>query len=106
MLPPSILLSAILLAGPAPAIADSIPGTAWTRDDWRIFSEKVRWGTAARLDTLPIGSAIARMGETFVGATYRPATLEVPGPERVVVNLRELDCVTFVENMIALVRFI
>jgi hypothetical protein len=41
-----------------------------------------------------------------VGATYTPATLEVPGPERLVVNLREFDCVTFIENVLALVRMI
>jgi N-acetylmuramoyl-L-alanine amidase-like len=93
---------------PASLIAqsDTIPGTVWTSEDWRIFEAKVRWGVAHRLDTLPVGSAIARLGETFVGATYKPATLEVPGPERVVVNLRELDCVTFIENVLALTRFI
>lgn len=85
-------------------IAESAP--AWHPDDWRILAEKVEWGAARRLDTLPVGQAIARLGETFVGATYTPATLEVPGPERVVVNLRELDCVTFIENVLALVRFI
>ncbi len=86
-------------AGPSPA-----PG--WTPADWRILQEKVRWGVAHGLDTLPPGIAIARLGQTFVGTTYTPGTLEVPGPERVVVNLRELDCVTFVENVLALVRFI
>ncbi len=90
----------------ADARADSIPGTVWTARDWAILESKVRWGAAQRLDTLPLGQAIARMGATFVGATYTPGTLEVPGRERVVVNLRELDCVTFIENVLALVRFI
>ena len=49
---------------------------------------------------------MARIGETFVGTAYVPQTLEVEGPERVVVNLRELDCVTFVENVLALGRFV
>lgn len=86
--------------------ADSIPGTAWTAADWRILEEKVRWGAANRLDSLELGEAIAAMGSTFVGTTYRPGTLEAPGPERLIINLRELDCVTFVENVLALVRFI
>lgn len=78
----------------------------WLDADWQVLEAKVRWGRAAGLDTLPPGTALARLGETFVGTTYTPATLEVPGPERVVVNLRELDCVTFIENVLALVRFI
>ena len=80
--------------------------SAWTNRDWKILEAKVRWGVAHRLDTLPVGTVIARLGATFVGTKYTPSTLEGPGPERVVINLRELDCVTFVENTLALVRFI
>ena len=81
-------------------------GPGWTARDWTVFVSKVRWGAAHRLDTMPVGAAIARLGATFVGTKYTAGTLEVAGPERVVVNLRELDCVTFVENTLALVRFI
>ncbi len=104
----SALLALGLAAGPSAVAAqrDSIPGTAWTEADWRILVSKVRWGSRHGVDTLPLGKAIARLGVTFVGATYRPGTLEVPGPERLVVNLRELDCVTFIENVLALVRFV
>jgi hypothetical protein len=45
------------------------------------------------------------MGVLFLGTPYVPRTLEVPGPERLVVNFRGLDCVTFVENVLALTRF-
>jgi Protein of unknown function (DUF1460) len=89
-----------------PTVVDTIPGSNWTAEDWRVFEAKVRWGVAHRIDTLDIGPAIALLGKTFVGSTYTPGTLEVPGPERLVINLRELDCVTFVENVLALVRFI
>jgi len=78
----------------------------WHDADWRVLDSKVRWAIAHRLDTLPIGMAIARLGETFVGTTYTPGTLEAPGPERVIVDLREFDCVTFIENMLAMTRFI
>jgi hypothetical protein len=71
-----------------------------------VLDAKVRWAVAQGLDTLPLGSAIARLGESFVGATYTPGTLEVSGPERVVINLREFDCVTFIENLLAMTRFI
>ena len=79
---------------------------AWPEADWRVLEAKVRWAVAQRLDTLPLGPAIARLGETFVGTTYTPGTLEAPGAEHLVINLRKLDCVTFIENMLALTRFI
>ena len=88
-----------------PAPADSIPGTPWTHQDWEIFSATIRTAEAAGLDTLPLGEAVGAMGRLFLGSPYVPRTLEVPGPERLVVNLRGLDCVTFVENVLALTRF-
>lgn len=92
-------------ASARPEALDTIPGTVWTNEDWQIVQSKVRWAVAEGLDTLPAGEAIARLGRTFVGTTYTPGTLEAPGPEHVVVNLRELDCVTFIENVLALHRF-
>ncbi len=78
----------------------------WPDADWQVLDSKVRWAVSQRLDTLPLGETIARLGVTFVGATYTPGTLEAPGPERLVINLREFDCVTFVENLLAMARFI
>jgi hypothetical protein len=72
--------------------------------DSLIFEEKIAWARAQRLDTLDIGEAIVVLGRSFVGTRYTPGTLELPGPERLIVNLRELDCVTFIENVLALVR--
>ena len=74
--------------------------------DEDIFAEAVTRAYAERLDTLPIGEVIARVGRWFVGAPYTPSTLEAPGPEGLVVNLREFDCVTYVESMLALARVI
>ena len=45
---------------------------------------------------------IAELALTFVGTRYVPGTLEAEGPERLVINFRELDCVTFVENVLAI----
>ena len=83
-------------------------GTAprWNDADWHVLDSKVRWAVAQRLDTQPLGTAIARLGETFVGTTYTPGTLEAPGPEHLVIDLHEFDCVTFIENLLALTRFI
>jgi hypothetical protein len=84
----------------------ALPAASWLEEDWRIFEEKVRWAAARGLDTLPIGRSIAEIGRSFVGTAYVPRTLEVDGPEGLVINFRGLDCVTFVENAFALARFV
>lgn len=84
----------------------TVPEVVATDEDWRIVRQKVEWGRSGGLDTLPVGEAVARLGETFLGTPYAPGTLEVEGPERLVVNLRKLDCVTFVETVLALVHVI
>lgn len=78
----------------------------WDPRDWGIFEAKVRWADSAGLAALPPGEAIGRLAESFVGTPYTPGTLEAPGPERLVINFRELDCVTFVENVLAITRFL
>jgi len=78
----------------------------WSDADWTSFADRVRWAGANGVDTLPIGRAMAEIGRTFVGTPYAASTLEVDGPERVVVNFQGLDCVTFVENTFALARFV
>lgn len=78
----------------------------WHEEDWQIFEETVRWAWGERLDELQLGDAISRIGLRFVGTPYEAGTLEVPGPEALVINLRALDCVTFVENVLALASFV
>jgi hypothetical protein len=98
--------AALLLVSPTgPGTALRGPSAVWTAEDWSVLDGKVRWAIAEGLDTLPVGEAVGKLAVSFAGATYTPGTLEPPGPERLVVNLREFDCVTFVENVLALVRF-
>lgn len=77
-----------------------------TAEDWGIVRSTLARAWEEDLHRLPLGETMARIGETFVGTAYVPGTLEVEGPERLVVNLRELDCVTFVENALALGRLV
>lgn len=79
---------------------------AWLDADWAVLEQKARWASSRGLDTVPLGVAIAAIGRTFVGTAYVPRTLEVEGPERLVINFQGLDCVTFVENAFALARFV
>jgi hypothetical protein len=84
----------------------ALPIEPWEDADWAVFHEKAAWALAQGLDTVPIGAAMARLGRAFVGTPYAANTLEAPGPERVVVDFQGLDCVTFVENVLAVARFI
>ncbi|MDR2121329.1 MAG: DUF1460 domain-containing protein [Tannerella sp.] len=51
--------------------------------------------------TLPTGDLIIETARCFEGKPYVASTLEKE-PERLVVNLRELDCTTFVETVVAM----
>lgn len=52
----------------------------------------------------PIGEIMVSIGSFFIGTPYVAHALEVPGSEHLVVNLRALDCTTFVESVLALSR--
>lgn len=77
-----------------------------TEEDWGIVRSTLARAWEEELHLLPLGETLTRIGVTFVGTAYVPRTLEVEGPERLVINLRELDCVTFVENVLALGRLV
>lgn len=47
---------------------------------------------------------MAMIGWTFLNQPYKAHTLEAPGKERLIVNLKEFDCVTFIETTLALSR--
>ena len=77
-----------------------------TEEDWLVLRETVIRAWEEGLDTLPLGESMVRIASYFVGTTYTPGTLEVAGREDVVINFQEFDCVTLVENVFTLARFI
>ncbi len=103
-----------LVGGPvAPGRDTTPPAGAWigeevvyTPGDARIFRTTLEWALENRLDTLSMGDIVVRTGRRFVGHPYTAHTLELGGPERLVVNLREFDCVTYVESVLAMARVI
>ncbi len=82
------------------------PAPGWTDEDWEAFSSRIRQGLDEGWDTLPMNAAMAELGRTFVGTAYVPGTLDPEGPEKLVINFEGLDCVTFVENVYSMVRFV
>jgi hypothetical protein len=73
--------------------------TASPSTDEEIFSEYV----STMDSSLPIGELMVRTALFFQGRPFVGATLETE-PERLVTNLRELDCMTLVETTLALTR--
>ena len=73
-----------------------------TEDDWFLVEERIKAAYDQELDKLSMGNLVAKMGTTFLGTPYVPQTLDPAGEERLVVELQGLDCVTFVETVLAL----
>lgn len=89
---------------PLPADPSGSPGgeISWADSDWTVFEESVRSAVAAGADTLSMGDLMVHVGMGLVGTPYVPGTLEVEGPERLIIDFGGLDCVTFVENVYAI----
>lgn len=82
------------------------PLTHESEEDWEVARRTLEWGIEQGLGSLPIGDRVAMFGATFVGTPYLPGTLEVPGPEGLVVKLTAFDCVTLVEHLVVLARLL
>ncbi|MGI9282709.1 MAG: N-acetylmuramoyl-L-alanine amidase-like domain-containing protein [Endozoicomonas sp.] len=57
-------------------------------------------------DQLPFNQLIIKLSLNFVGKPYIPGTLEQSGSEQLVINLKAFDCVTLIENVLALAALI
>jgi hypothetical protein len=60
--------------------------------------------TATKLQAekdLPLSGLIVSAGQQWMGTPYVAHTLERPDGEKLVINLREQDCTTFLENTLA-----
>lgn len=53
-----------------------------------------------------MGELLVTIGACFLGTPYDSNTLEVNGEERLIINLHQFDCFTFVENVLALALMI
>jgi hypothetical protein len=73
-------------------------------EDAEIFRRTMKMAQADSLRKETIGRVISAIGVSFIGKPYIAHSLEVPGEERLVVNLRAFDCLTFVESTLALAR--
>lgn len=67
--------------------------------DREAFSIKME--AISQLEGDQIGDNMVAIGKMFMGTPYVAKTLEIGVTESLVINLHELDCTTFVENVLA-----
>ena len=75
-------------------------------EDERICQSTFQFAVSRSLQNEPISDIMVEVGKSFLGTPYKAKTLEVAGKERLVVNLRGFDCVTYVENALVFARLI
>ena len=75
-------------------------------DDEGIAGRILRVAKERSLRSAAMGEIVTFVARQFLGTRYAAGTLEEEGEERLVVNLREFDCVTLVESTLALSRCI
>ncbi len=75
----------------------------YTSEDRMIFDTYVQ--AMQGKENLPTGDLIVETARFFLNRPYVASTLEKE-PERLIVNLREMDCMTLVESVTALARTI
>lgn len=76
-----------------------------TEEDRALFARYLAFASSNHLlaDTVSVPDLIIETARFFLGTPYVASTLEKE-PEGLVVNLRQMDCTTFVENVLALTR--
>ena len=87
-----------------PAVGQALYKVDYTQEDLVIFNDFCR--KYKHKKDLPMNELVVEVGKYFLGTPYVNFTLEKKEPEELIVNLRELDCVTFVETTVALARCI
>lgn len=94
-----ICISCVKSQSPAPVSkADCVVQSA----DRIIFDKIIKQFGNER--NLKAGDLVLKIGKFFLETPYVAHTLEVGDSEKMIINLRELDCTTFAENCLALAR--
>ncbi len=76
----------------------------YSRQDSVIYEKYIKEFKAEK--DKPLDELIANTARFFLGKPYVASTLEVSDKEQLIINLREFDCTTLVENSIALAKTI
>ncbi len=70
--------------------------------DRRIFNELIRSCDRGLISVEPPDQLVIGIGKFFLGTPYFAGSLETNSIEKLIINLRGYDCVTFIENVVAM----
>ncbi|HSL90565.1 MAG TPA: N-acetylmuramoyl-L-alanine amidase-like domain-containing protein, partial [Ignavibacteriaceae bacterium] len=74
----------------------------FSEKDIEICNSKFELAVDKNLSEKPLNEIIVEIGKSFIGTEYVAHTLEQDGSEQLVINLKGLDCTTFLETSLAL----
>jgi hypothetical protein len=97
----SLLCIAVLIAA---SLFNVSFAQSQTKDDLSSVTQIYSYAAEHKLIEKPIGEVVVQIGKQFIGQPYAAHTLDDTGAEHLVVNLQEFDCVTLIENSLALAR--
>ena len=95
-----VLITGIFCFGMITSTVEAVSKVIVTEKDKSILQEK--FDKFSNQHNLPVGELMCRIGLDFKGTPYVAKTLDLNTEESLVINLRELDCTTFVENCLAI----
>jgi cell wall-associated NlpC family hydrolase len=84
----------------------SIFSQIYSDSDITICKSKFSYAASTDLSEESITDIVADIGKTFLGTEYLAQGIEDKGEEHLIINLKGLDCTTFVENALAFARLI
>lgn len=70
--------------------------------DMDLFKSLSQFISGSSFDSLSNGDLVIEVGKLFLQTPYVGGTLDNSAEEKLVINLHELDCTTFLENVLAL----
>lgn len=97
-----VLFFCVFILNLVATVAVSAPKIIVTDKDKTLLQEKLN--KFSKDSILSVGELILKIGNDFKGTPYVGKTLDISYEENIIVNLRELDCTTFVENCLAIAR--
>ena len=105
-----LFVALLVLASCTSNAQNGTQGTSTTQQDGQqalsevVYEKEDSILVERMLQQTPQGNIVLFYARQFIGNPYVAHTLEIHDPEYLVVNLRGLDCTTYVETVLALVR--
>ncbi|MDX1920113.1 MAG: DUF1460 domain-containing protein [Candidatus Caenarcaniphilales bacterium] len=81
-------------------------GDLWPKNDYKIFQRKIQQFKKPQYSQLSFNQLIIKVGKSFLGTPYGFYTLDQSYPEKLVINLRKMDCLTYLENVLAISKIL